>query len=88
MTNDPYQEALAMCSEETARLVLDRAPFRNRKLSDRTIEALVAASIDAPERLLFMKDADLEAIKGIGKAALAEISAYRTRFLPPAKETR
>jgi hypothetical protein len=40
-----------------------------------------AAGIDFPERLLFMKDAEIKAISGIGKAALAEIATYRKRFL-------
>jgi DNA-directed RNA polymerase alpha subunit len=44
--------------------------------------ALAAAGIDTPERLLFMKDAELKAASGIGKASLAEIAAYRKRYTP------
>jgi hypothetical protein len=58
------------------------APFRYRGLSDRTIQALVDARIDSPERLLFKTPEQLRSIAGIGKAALAEITAYRARFLP------
>jgi hypothetical protein len=60
---------------------IKRAPFRDRKFSDRTIDALLAFGIDAPERLLFMEERDLrEKIPGIGKVSLAEIMAYRSRF--------
>jgi hypothetical protein len=38
------------------------AAFRYRDFSDRTLEALVAAGIDAPERLLFMSATAVKAI--------------------------
>jgi len=55
-------------------------PFRQRGLSDRTIQALVDCSIDSPERLLFMTEKEIQSIPGIGKVSLAEIIAYRDRF--------
>jgi hypothetical protein len=54
--------------------------YQGRGLSDRTVKTLIAAGIDAPERLLFMSKAELKGITGIGKAALAEINAYRVKF--------
>jgi hypothetical protein len=53
-------------------------PFRQRGLSDRTIQALVDCSIDSPERLLFMTEKEIQSIPGIGKA---EIIAYREKFI-------
>lgn len=61
---------------------LAKPKFDGRGLSDRTVEALVSGSIDAPERLLFMTPASILKIKGIGKAALAEIENYRNIYLP------
>jgi hypothetical protein len=55
-------------------------PFQRRGLSHRTIQALIDHGVDLPERLLFMKNAELNAIRGIGKASLAEIAAYQARF--------
>ncbi|WP_162560508.1 hypothetical protein [Methylobacterium durans] len=40
------------------------------------------AGIDAPERLLFMKVTEIGALKGIGRAELDEVYAYRARFDP------
>jgi DNA-directed RNA polymerase alpha subunit len=65
----------------SARRVLAWMPFRDRGLSDRTINALIAKGIDAPERLLFLTEAELKRIPGIGRASLAEIMRYRARFL-------
>jgi DNA-directed RNA polymerase alpha subunit len=64
------------------RHVFERMPFEQRGLSARCADALVTHGIDAPERLLFMTEAELRAVPGIGKAAMAEIAAYRSRFLP------
>jgi hypothetical protein len=58
-----------------------RFPFRHRGLSDRTIQALVGCSIDSPERLLFMTEKEIHSIPGIGKASMAEIIAYRDKFV-------
>ena len=35
-----------------------------------------------PEHLLFMSDAEVRALKGVGPDALAEVKAYRARFVP------
>jgi DNA-directed RNA polymerase alpha subunit len=62
--------------------MLPRAPFHNRRFSRRTIDALIARGIDAPERLLFATEADLKRIPGVGRASLNEIMRYRAQFLP------
>ena len=56
-------------------------PFRQRGLSDRTIQALVDCSIDSPERLLFMTEKEIRLIPGIGKISLVEIIAYGEKFI-------
>jgi hypothetical protein len=58
-----------------------RFPFRHRGLSDRTIHALVDCAIDWPERLLFMTEKEIQSIPGIGKVSMAEIIAYRGKFI-------
>jgi hypothetical protein len=55
--------------------------FSDRGFSDRTVKALVARGIDAPERLLFASEAELRKIPGIGKSSFDEIMRYRARFL-------
>lgn len=60
---------------------MERAPFKNRGLSDRTVDALVACGLDAPERLLFMTTEQIKAIPGVGPKLTSEIAAYRSRFL-------
>jgi DNA-directed RNA polymerase alpha subunit len=71
---------MARTSNESAKHDLAMAPFWYRGLDSRTIEALVAAGIDASERLLFMLDRELLSIPGVGRASLAKIAAYRDRF--------
>jgi hypothetical protein len=61
--------------------IMKRLPFDHCGLSDRTIEALVKHGMDAPERLLFMSEREIEKIPGIGKASIAEIWSYRERFV-------
>ena len=58
-----------------------RIPFQQRGFSDRTINALIDCQIDSPERLLFMTKEQLKSMPGIGKASMAELTAYRDRFL-------
>ena len=43
--------------------------YAGRGLSDRTVDALVANGILEPERLLFMTEAQLKVMPGIGKVA-------------------
>jgi hypothetical protein len=57
------------------------ARFRERGLSNRTIEALVNHGIDTPERVLFMTEAQLRTIRG---ASMRELRAYRARFVSDA----
>jgi hypothetical protein len=59
------------------------ARFRDRGLSNRTIEALVKHGIDTPERVLFMKEDQLRTIRGI---SMRELRAYRARFIPDARD--
>ena len=61
--------------------------FAKRGMSRRTIEALVASGMDSPERLLFLDEAAIKNIPGIGTVALAEIRTYRGRFAIPAAAT-
>jgi len=58
-----------------------RIPFQERGFSDRTINALIDCQMDSPERLLFMTKKQLKSIPGVGKASMAELTAYRDRFL-------
>jgi DNA-directed RNA polymerase alpha subunit len=60
---------------------LKQYPFRDRGLSGRTVEALIEFGMDAPERLLFMQESEIEKIPGIGKASVREIRSYRERFI-------
>ena len=55
--------------------------FQNRGFSKRTIKAL-AKSVDAPERLLFMAEHEIEKFPGIGEAAIHEVRLYREKYLP------
>ena len=63
-----------------AKALIPRWPFDHRGFSSRTIDALVARGIDAPERLLFATEAELKQIPGIGRASFDEIMRYRARF--------
>jgi DNA-directed RNA polymerase alpha subunit len=77
------QKAGALQAEkEWAKAATPRRPFDDRGFSRRTIDALVARGIDAPERLLFATEAELKQIPGVGRASLGEIMGYRARFLP------
>jgi DNA-directed RNA polymerase alpha subunit len=86
MTQGKRTEAQRQAATEarvhTAQAMLLRAPFSDRGFSDRTIDALIARGIDAPERLLFASETGLKNIRGIGKASFEEIVRYRTRFIP------
>jgi hypothetical protein len=55
--------------------------FRHRDLSGVTINRLIAAGLDAPERLLFMSAAEIGKLKGLDAALRKEIDAYRSRFV-------
>jgi hypothetical protein len=83
MTDTPADAATALerALDKAYGPSVARGPFRGRQLSDHVVDALVAADIDAPERLLFMSLADIRAIPGIGKTGLGEIAKYRGRFI-------
>ena len=57
----------------------NRFPFRDAGLSDHTVTALLNSGIDAPNRLLSIKPADIAVIPGIGKNSLDKIMRYRAR---------
>jgi DNA-directed RNA polymerase alpha subunit len=79
----PEQKAAAInAAWVSARAVLSRSQFTGRGLTDRTVDALIARGIDAPERLLFVTETDLRKIPGIGKVSVDEIMRYRARFVP------
>lgn len=80
--SETYLRVAAEARLKTGRSMLEVSPFHDRGLNDRTITALIDGGVDAPERLLFMTPAQLRGIPGIGKAAFAEITKYRSRFLP------
>jgi hypothetical protein len=61
---------------------LEVSRFDRCGLSQRTVKAIVACGIDSPERLLFMTEAALKNIPGIGKASFSEIKNYRARVSP------
>jgi DNA-directed RNA polymerase alpha subunit len=75
------RQAAIRIRKQTTELILSTAPFNGRGLSHRTVKALVDCSIDAPERLLFMTEDQIRAIPGAGKASIAEIRAYRAKFV-------
>ena len=68
----------------SARYTISHAAFKAR-FSPHLTHALVSHGIDAPERLLFMSEAEIHEIPGVGRGALAEIKLYREQFLPGRK---
>jgi hypothetical protein len=71
MNNDPMQ----LKSDE------EFQNWAGRGLSEWTVRALLANGLDEPERLLFMSEAQIKAIPGIGKASMFDIATYRAKFL-------
>ena len=63
------------------RSILRGQKFEGRGFSKRTVDALLAHGISAPERLLFMTETELQNISGIGAGSLAEILHYRKQHL-------
>jgi hypothetical protein len=55
--------------------------FEGRGFSKRTVDALLAQGLSAPERLLFMTEIELEGIPGISAISLGEILRYRKQHL-------
>ena len=51
-------------------------------LAQPTAEAVVEHGVDCRERLLFMSLDEIKRIPGVGKVALEQVRAYRSRFLP------
>jgi hypothetical protein len=84
--SDETRSSILKRDGDFARRSMVQSMFRGRGLSNRTIDALVNAGIDAPEQLLFMSITDLRVIAGIGRAGLGEIAKYRSRFIPGLEE--
>ena len=76
-------EAVAHVLKPIYDAIREMEAFKNRGLSHRTIKALVDCGIDAPERILFMPEAHLRRIPGVGAASMKELKAYRARFIAP-----
>jgi hypothetical protein len=55
--------------------------FANRGFSAQTIRTLIASGISLPEELLLMTADEAGCIQGLGEDGLAEVKAYRERFL-------
>ena len=55
--------------------------FADRGFSAQTIKALIANGMSLPEELLLMADDEAGRIPGLDEAGLAEVQAYRKRFL-------
>lgn len=54
---------------------------RSVGLAQKSAEALVAHGVNCRERLLFMSLDEIKGIRGVGKAAMEKICAYRSKFL-------
>ena len=55
--------------------------FADRGLSGHTIAGLIKSGIDLPERVLFMSEAQIRVLPGVGKKGVSELMAYRARFM-------
>ena len=55
--------------------------WAGRGLNESTVKALLANGVEEPERLLFMSEAQIKVIPGIGKVSMFDIAAYRAKFL-------
>jgi hypothetical protein len=74
MNNDPIQRKFDGKDQDFC---------AGRGLSEPIVKALLACGIEEPERLLFMTEAQIKVIPGIGKVAMSNIGAYRAKFLKP-----
>jgi hypothetical protein len=74
------QRAAIKAAVANANAIIDPVVFRDRGLSNPTVRALLNHAIDAPERLLFMTDAQLRKIRALGVVSMQEILRYRARF--------
>ena len=62
--------------------------FADCGFSDRTIRALLASGIDAPERLLSMASDRIRLIHGVGPTLMKEVERYRSKVTPANKKPR
>ena len=78
------QRAAATAANDAAFAVMDihaaEQFFDKRGFSRGTIAALAAHGIGLPEELLFMTEAQILQIPGLGNASLEEVRAYKARF--------
>jgi hypothetical protein len=82
--SEPPRSLTARPRTGSARYTISHAAFKAR-FSPHLTHALLSHGIDAPERLLFMSEAEIGEISGVGKGASAEIKLYRNQFLPGRK---
>lgn len=68
-------------AKRAAHAIAERQGFEHRGFSERTIRVLLDCGIDSPERLLFMTNAQLHAVPGLGRVSLGEIKRYRSQFI-------
>jgi hypothetical protein len=82
-TPEPEPPRAAAVHARAKRLfgTLSHGAFKAR-FTPHLTRALVAYGIDAPERLLFMSEAEIAELPGVGKGAREEIKLYRDSFLP------
>lgn len=64
--------------------VIGRHPWNDRGFSERSIDALLGAGYRYPEELLFADRSVVVKAQGVGKAVMAEVDAYRAKFIPGA----
>lgn len=76
---------VATVQNEAAFAAMDKRAWENffadRGFSTETIKTLIAHDMRLPEELLLMTGDEAERIPGLGKTGLAEVQAYRKRFL-------
>jgi hypothetical protein len=75
-----HENSLSIFGTDLGVIFSAGAMFTARGFSHSTIKTLVIGGIDAPERLLFVTEADLLAIPGIDETAAKAIAQYRARF--------
>jgi hypothetical protein len=82
MDQDPRLRARVELLASSGEAMRKFSRFLDRRLSERTIKALLSTGHTYPEQLLFLTPAEYRAIKGIGEEAAKEIAAYRECFIP------
>jgi hypothetical protein len=79
-TQRKENDARIQVARMTAAILTKTFNFQRTGFSDRTIDALWAAGVEAPESLVHMSEEEIRKIPGIGKVSFKAICAYRDRF--------